>query len=137
MNTNRITYVDSGVLIAAFRGNDKDSLAAFRILGDLEREFASSIFVKMEVSPKAVYHKNEREVEFYEAFFASVNHWCVFTDELLQTALDEATRCGRGALDALHVVAAAHCGASELATAEKRDKPIHRTSLCQILSIRE
>ena len=137
MNTKKITFVDSGILIAAFRGNERDSRAAFRILGDLEREFASSIFVRMEVSPKAVFYKNNREVEFYDAFFASVNHWCVFTDELLQTALGEAKSCGMGALDALHVVAAAHCGTDELATVEKRSKPIHRSRLCKVVSIHE
>jgi predicted nucleic acid-binding protein len=137
VNAKKITFVDSGVLIAAFRANERDSMAAFKILGDLEREFASSIFVRMEVSPKAVFYKNDREAEFYDAFFKSVNHWCAFTDELLQRALEEAKTCGMGALDALHVVAAAHCGADELATVEKRGKPIHRTSLCKILTIRE
>jgi len=137
MNTTKITFVDSGVLIAAFRGNERDSIAAFRILGDLEREFASSIFVKMEVSPKAVFHKNNREIQFYEAFFQSVSHWCVFTDALLQTAFEEAKVCGTGALDALHVVAAAHCDADELATLETRGKPIYRTSLCKVVSIHE
>jgi hypothetical protein len=39
-------------------------------------------------------------------------------------------------LDSLHVMAAAHCGADELTTSEKRGKPIHRTSLCKILTIR-
>ncbi len=91
----------------------------------------------MEVFPKAVFHDNKREIEFYEAFFESVGHWCVFTDELLQAALEEAKRCGMGALDALHVVAAAHCGADELVSVEKRGKTIHRTSLCHVVSIHE
>ena len=91
----------------------------------------------MEVFPKAVFYRNNREIEFYEAFFESVNHWCLFTDELLQTALEEAKRCGMGALDALHAVAAAHCRVDELATAENRGKPIHRTSVCKVVSIHE
>lgn len=137
MNTKKITFVDSGVLIAAFRGNERDSIAAFRILGDIGREFASSIFVRMEVFPKAVFHRHEREIQFYQAFFESVEHWCGFTDELLQTGLEEANRCGMGALDALHVVAAAQCGADELATTEKAGNPIHRTSLCKVFPICE
>ncbi len=136
MNTKKMTFVDSGVLIAAFRGNERDSIAAFRILGDLQREFVSSIFVRMEVSPKAVFYKNNREIEFYEAFFESVRYWCVFTNELLQQALEEASRCGMGALDALHVVAASDCGADELVTVESTSKPIHRTSLCKVISVR-
>lgn len=137
MNTKKITFVDSGVLIAAFRGNERDSIAAFRILGDGEREFASSIFVKLEVLPKPAFYEDEEEIEFHETFFQSVDHWCVFTNELLQEALEEAKKSGLAALDALHVVAAAHCGAVELATVEKRDKPIHRTRLCKVVSIHE
>jgi predicted nucleic acid-binding protein len=136
-STKKITFVDSGVLIAALRGNEHDSIAAFKILADAQREFASSIFIRMEVSPKAVFYNNSREMEFYEAFFSSVEHWCVFTDELLGEALEEAKRCGMGALDALHVVSAAHSGADELATAERRGKPIYRTTLCKVISISE
>jgi predicted nucleic acid-binding protein len=135
VNAKKITFVDSGVLIAAFRGNERDSTAAFKILADVEREFASSIFVRLEVSPKAVFYDNSREIEFYDTFFSSVDHWCVFTDELLWKALGEAKRCGMGALDALHVIAATHCGSDELVTAEKAGKPIHRTSLCKVISI--
>lgn len=39
--------------------------------------------------------------------------------------------------NALHVVAAAHCGAEELATTEKPTKPIHRTRLVKVVSIHE
>jgi len=91
----------------------------------------------MELLPKAVYYKNYEEIEFYEKFFALVSNWCVFTDELLQTAFEEAQQSGTEALDALHVVAAAHCGAEELATTEKPTKPIHRTRLVKVVSIHE
>jgi len=137
VSAKKITFVDSGVLIAAFRGNERDSMAAFRILGDVEREFASSVFVKLEVLPKPVFYKEKGEIVFYETFFESVDHWCVFTDELLQKALEEAQKSGLGALDALHIVAAAHCNAHELAAVEKRDKPIHRSHLCKVVSIHE
>jgi len=90
VNAKKITFVDSGVLIAAFRGNERDSTAAFKILADVEREFASSIFVRLEVSPKAVFYDNSREIEFYDTFFSSVDHWCVFTHDLLWKALGEA-----------------------------------------------
>jgi len=137
VNTKKITFVDAGVLIAAFRGNEPDSTAAFRILGGVEREFASSIFVKLEVLPKPVFYEEKGEIEFYETFFESVDHWCVFTDELLQEALEEAKKSGLAALDALHIVAAAHCGADQLVTVEKKRKPIHRTDLCKVVSLHE
>lgn len=137
MSSKKITFVDSGVLIAAFRGNEPDSAAAFRILGDRGREFASSIFVKMELTPKPVFYRNKREIEFYEAYFFAVRHWCHFTEELLEEALREAQGSGMAALDALHLVAAVHCGADELVTAEKKNKPIYRSGLCKVVGIHE
>jgi hypothetical protein len=49
------TFLDTGVLIAAARGQDVASIAALNILDDQSREFVSSPFVKLEVLPKAVY----------------------------------------------------------------------------------
>ncbi|MBC6478736.1 MAG: hypothetical protein EBE86_030320 [Hormoscilla sp. GUM202] len=69
------TYIDSGVLIEAVRGTNAVALKARRIITDTNREFASSIFVKLEVIPKATYYKNAAEVAFYERFFNSVVHW--------------------------------------------------------------
>jgi len=51
-------------------------------------------------------------------------------------AYEEACRSGLSALDALHVVAAAHVGAAELVTAEAPEKPIHRTALVPVRTIR-
>jgi hypothetical protein len=63
------TYLDAGVLITAARGVAPIALKAMKILDDPNREFASSIFLKLEVLPKAVYYKNEAEAEFYDTFF--------------------------------------------------------------------
>jgi hypothetical protein len=43
--TPKLTFIDSGVLISAFRGNLQTSLTAGRILDDSTRTFASSAFV--------------------------------------------------------------------------------------------
>jgi len=130
------TFIDAGILIAALRGSEPESERAFAILADPGREFASSTFVKMALLPKAVYHANQRELEFYEVFFETVTHWADINLELIHDALEEAKRCGLGALDALHVAAAASLGADELVTTEKRSKPIHRTRLITVISIR-
>ena len=67
------TYIDSGVLIEAMQGNSGTAVSfqAQRILLEPDREFTSSIFVKLEVLPKATYYKkNAAEVAFfYEDFF--------------------------------------------------------------------
>jgi hypothetical protein len=48
------TFIDTGVLIAAARGQNDFAARAMAILDDPNREFASSIFVKLEVLPKAM-----------------------------------------------------------------------------------
>ncbi|MBW4637316.1 MAG: hypothetical protein KME05_03605 [Gloeocapsa sp. UFS-A4-WI-NPMV-4B04] len=50
------TFIDSGVLIAAARGEEAIAERALVILEDLTLEFASSIFLKLEVLPKAIYN---------------------------------------------------------------------------------
>lgn len=129
------TYVDAGVLIAAARGRAPIAARAFEILDDPDREFAASIFLKLEVLPKAIYHKNLPEVEFYEAFFNAVTHWADSLDIIAENAYREACDSGLAALDALHVAAAVSVGSAELVTGEKPDKPIHRIQSIQVVSI--
>ncbi len=131
----KLTFVDAGVLIAADRGEGELATKALTILDDPEREFASSKFVKLEVLPKAVYHKNTAEVKFYEIFFKSVHQWADISEQLIQEAQEEACRIGLAAMDALHVAAAIAVNATELVTTEKPEKPIHRTSTIKVISI--
>jgi hypothetical protein len=69
------TYVNAGVLIAAARGQASSAVRAFEILDDPDREFAASVFLKLEVLLKAIYHNNSSEVEFYGEFFSAVTSW--------------------------------------------------------------
>ena len=69
-----LTFVDSGVLIAAARGIDEIATQALEILDDPSRLFASSVFVRLEVLPKAIFHRNGVEADFYRAFFRRVCH---------------------------------------------------------------
>ncbi len=63
------TYIDSGVLIAAFRGNAYIARAAFDVLDDPERITVVSEAVRLEVLPKAYYARQQEESHFYEEFF--------------------------------------------------------------------
>jgi len=131
----KITYVDAGVLIAAARGKREAARAAMQILDDPERSFASSIFLKLEVLPKAVFNAQVAEAEFYEAFFEEVSHWAQPDAELLDDAFDEAVRTGLSAIDALHVACAASVGADELVTTEAKTRPLHRTTRVKVTGI--
>ena len=110
------TYIDSGVLITAFRGVQLASIRANIILNDVNREFVSSQFVKLEVLPKAIYHNQQDEVEFYETFFAAVSHWATELEQIMQDAYQLACAYGLASMDALHVAAAIQIKADELIT---------------------
>jgi hypothetical protein len=131
------TYIDSGVLITAFRGADEIALRAIQILDDPDREFAVSEFVKLEVLPKAIHGKRQLEVDFYETFFTKVSYWAEPLGLVVELAFQQASTYGLATVDALHVAAALIVGADELVTTEKLTKPIHRVTGIQLISIAE
>ena len=132
-----LTYVDSVVLIYAASGNAPAPKAALArpFLADPNREYVTSDYVRLEVLPKAIFHKNKAEEQAYEAFFAMCVR-CVPTSEpLLKQAMAEASKTGLSGFDALHVMCAVFGGAEELVTNEKKTKPIFQTKLIKVVSI--
>jgi predicted nucleic acid-binding protein len=105
------------------------------ILDDPERAFATSAFVRLEVLPKALFHRRPAEAAFYQAFFAEAASWAMPSPELLDQALREASRRGLSALDALHVTAAISLEADELVTTEGLGKAIHRVTALAIKTL--
>lgn len=130
------TFVDAGVLIAAARGMGVGADNALQILGDSNREFVSSSFLRLEVLPKAIYNQRKAEVEFYETYFSVVAFWATEVEQLLDVAFRESAQAGLGAMDALHVAAAISVGAAELVTYEKPEKSIYRTQSIRVVSVR-
>lgn len=129
------TFIDSGVLIVAARGEGAIAERALAILEDPNREFASSVFLKLEVLPKAIYNNQVTEIRFYEEYFSAVSYWATEFDQIIQNAYREMSESGLGAMDALHVTAAISVGAVELITNEKPEKSIHRSKSIQVISI--
>ena len=129
------TFIDSGVLIAAATGRDVLLVRALAVLNAPEREFITSVFVRMEVLPKAVYFRRQDEVAFYETFFASAQ--CVPVSEaLIAQAHSEACRAGLRALDALHIATAKTSGAEEFITTERPTTALFRVIGIRITSLR-
>jgi predicted nucleic acid-binding protein len=122
----KISFVDSGVLIAAARGTPEMLTKARAILADRENIFASSAYVCLEVLPKASFYGQEEERLFYSSFFQAVRFWAPPDEALVEDTLDIAFQSGLSALDALHVASALAVGADELITSEKPGKPVHR-----------
>ncbi len=67
-------------------GIHSTSIRANSILNDENREFVSSQFVKLEVLPKAIYHQQQDETDFYETFFSAVSHWATDSEQITQDA---------------------------------------------------
>lgn len=59
------TFLDAGVLIAASRGAVSEEAPAARVLREANRRFLASIFVYLEVTPKAIFHGRKLEELFY------------------------------------------------------------------------
>ena len=123
-----LTFTDASVLIYAARKPTAATFArrlrALQVLGDPDREFLSSEFLRLEVLPIPLYYHKTREIAFYQKFFASIVLWAD-SASLITAAYALASQFGLGALDSLHVAAAAASGA-ELVCAEKPTKPIYR-----------
>lgn len=94
------------------------------VLGDPNREFAASEFLKMEILPFAIHYNKQREIRFYETFLDGVVKWAdCFT--LLVPAYEIGSRFAVGVIDALHIAAAEQLGA-EFVSAERPTKPVYR-----------
>ena len=122
------TYLDSGTLIYAGRGEDTSAEVVLNILDDANREFVSSPFVKLEVLPKAVYFGKLEESDFYREYFASILEMPDDYDVIIAAAQSYAERYGLAGMDALHIAAAVLAGAEEFITTEAVTKPMFRVT---------
>ena len=119
------TFLDAGVLIAAFRSRNAASTPALTLLDDPERIFVTTDYVRLEVLPKPLYFRRQTEAEFYEAFFAAAE-FVEVSQSLVLEAFEEARQAGLAAMDALHVAAAKRAGVEEFITVERPTKPVFR-----------
>ena len=126
------TFIDSGVLIAAFSGPLRLSELALQALEDTDRLFLTSPFVRLEVLPKAIFNKQAAEVRFYESFFARAVAAGDF-GSIFAMGERVAAEDGIGAMDSLHIAAAYLLDADELITTERPGKSIYRTSLVKVV----
>jgi len=130
------TYIDTCLLIAAFKGEGELGRRALSVLDDPERTLVVSDAVRLEAMPKARFHKQREEVEFYEAVFSQAEN-IAWDSTALQDAFVIAERHGVAAMDAIHVAHAAMAGVAELVSAEKPTKPMFRVQTIAVHSIRD
>jgi predicted nucleic acid-binding protein len=127
------TFLDSGVLLTAWRGNDAE--AALAVMEDPRREFCTSQLVKLELLPKPQFFKQAAEIEFYRTHFRAAKGEEPLSRELGEKAEELAAKHGIAAVDALHLAAAIRQGAEEFITAEKPGKPMFRVRDITVKSI--
>jgi len=125
------TYLDANALIAAFRSDHPAAVAAMSVLGDPERAFMASQYLRLETLRKPIFYRRRDEMEFMETYFAAVSQWVATDDRLVTVALKLAAELDLGAMDALHAAAALQGRAEEFITLERREK-----SLCRIPGLR-
>jgi len=127
------TFLDSGVLLTAWRGRDAET--ALAVMEDPRRRFYTSQLVKLELLPKPAFFRLEAEIEFYQTHFRSTEGEEPMSRELGEAAAQLARQHGLAAMDALHLAAAIRQGADEFVTAEKPGKPMFRVRGIAVKSI--
>ena len=120
------------MLIAAHRGAPETRRQALAILEDPDRFFVASPFLQLEIVPKAIYHRQELELEFYRTFFDGVRIWINDLSAMVTVASEESERHGIAAMDALHIAAAYLGDADVFYTLERTQRPIYRTTLVRV-----
>lgn len=130
------TYLDSGVLIAAFKGKGEIGKRALEILDDAERTLVVSDAVRLEIFPKAEFHKKQPEIAFYQEIFDN-SELVPWIDSTLNVAYRIASQHGIAAMDAIHIAHAIKAQVDEFYTSEKSDKPIFRINDFRVLSLHE
>lgn len=108
-------------------------MRALAVLGDPDREFVATLFLRLEVVPIPLKFRKNKEAAFYKRFFKGVTTW-IDPASVIRPAYNLASRHGLGAMDALHLAAAIAVGA-EFVSAEKPTKPIYSAYASDAVSI--
>jgi hypothetical protein len=89
------TFVDAGVLIAASRGVNPESEPALQLIEDNSRELLTSVFVRLETYPKAVFNPFPMQRAFLAEFVLDPDvQWATDVNAIVNLAVSEADRHG-------------------------------------------
>lgn len=133
--TERRTYLDANVLIAAWNGDTDSRAWARAVIDDPQRTLVVSDFVRLEVLPKPTFHRRSSELVFMEAILSAAEQVAV-EPALVTRALTLAGKHDLHPLDALHLASAAEAGVDELVTLERPEKPLCQQTEVQVVSLR-
>ncbi len=128
------TFLDSGVLLTAWRGKECAE-QALSLMEDAGREFCSAQLVKLELLPKPAFFKQRAEIRFYHIHFKRLKAEEPLSADLGKEAMSLASAHGLAAADALNLSAAIRLGAAEFITSEKPGKPMFNVSAIKVISL--
>jgi predicted nucleic acid-binding protein len=127
------TFLDSGVLLTGWKG--KDRLIAIQVMEDGEREFYTSQVVRLELLPKALFHKQTAEIEFYKAHLDHVRAEEPLSANLGREAFELGRRYGLAAADAINIASAIRQNVKQFITSELPGKPMFRVKELEVRSL--
>jgi predicted nucleic acid-binding protein len=128
------TFLDSGVLMRAWKGEEAEAEAAGRVIEDTARRLLTSEVIRLELLPKPLYFKQKDEVAFYEEIFRRSE--CDRLDGALYSdAFALAERYGLAAADAFNLASAIRLQADEFVTTERPGRPMFRVKELQVVTL--
>jgi predicted nucleic acid-binding protein len=131
----KLTYLDTSVLIEAFRGEKAAAFRALEVLDDPERRFVVSDYLRLEVLPHPTFLGRRDEVQFMRAFLEGAAEDVPSSQELTGCAVSLASQYDMTAIDALHVGAAVTAVVDEFVTMEKSTTPMCRVREIKVVSL--
>ena len=91
------TFLDSGILISAVRGDRPHSERCQRIIEDHRRTLLTSVFIRLEVYPQVTYHHFALQRAYLnEIFMEPALEWASDLNAIVHLSLSEAERHGLG-----------------------------------------
>ncbi len=129
------TFLDSGVLLTAWKGKPADAAKAMSVMHAPQREFVTGQMVKLELLPKPTYFKHRDELEFYQLHLDATKAEAALDPAIAEAALTLAKKHGLAAADALNIAGAIHLGAEEFVTSELPGKPMFRVREIQVTTL--
>ena len=128
------TFLGSGVLMRAWKGEEAEAEAAGQVLEDPSRQLLTSEIIRLELLPKPLYFQQKDEEAFYEEVFRRSE--CDKVDGVLyRNAFALAERYGLAAADAFNLASALRLQADEFVTTERPGKPMFRVKEVRVVTL--
>jgi predicted nucleic acid-binding protein len=132
----RRTFLDTGVLLAAWDANKAFHEHAKSILEDANRDFIATSLLSLELIPHAEFGKRDREVAFMRDYLdVYVSETLEVNEQLVIEGMEVACRIDAGGIDAMHLAAAIRLNADEFITTEKESKPMYNENRLRVVHL--